>query len=372
MNQPGNSLPRLYTSRSQIWRKTVQVLFLATVLLIGVQFTVFVNQLSQGRVPVGARPPGVEAFLPISALISLKYWVVAGEFNRIHPAGLLIFMTVLATGLFLKRGFCSWVCPVGLLGEFLNGLHRRLFRRNLRLPRWLDFPLRSLKYMLLGFFLWVIVLGMDAASLEQFIYSPYNRVADIKMLRFFQFISGFALGVLAVLTVFSVLFRNFWCRYLCPYGALLGILSLLSPFKIRRRRSTCTQCGRCARACPADIAVDQVVCVRSDECHACLRCLAACPQAGTLRLSGCGGRARLHPGLYAILIVAMFAGISLAGRATGYWQSAVSIPEYLFHVRHLELPVYTHQGARVPADDRQVRMKELEPRRGSGTAVPGP
>lgn len=143
------------------------------------------NQLTQGRVPVGARPPGVEAFLPISAAISLKYGVVAGEFNRIHPAGLLIFLTVLSTGLLFKRGFCSWVCPVSLLSEFLNSVHRRLFRGNRRRPRWLDYPLHSLKYMLLGFFFWVIAVAMAAAALEQFIYSQYNRVADIKMLHFF-------------------------------------------------------------------------------------------------------------------------------------------------------------------------------------------
>jgi polyferredoxin len=96
--------------------------------------------------------------LPISSLISLKYWIVGGVSNPVHPSGLIIFSMALATGLLLKRGFCSWICPFGLLTEYLNRLHRLIFRKDIKLPLWLDYPLRSLKYLLLGFFLWAIVL----------------------------------------------------------------------------------------------------------------------------------------------------------------------------------------------------------------------
>ena len=137
----------------QLIRKIVQYGFLIMVILIGIQFTLFVGQLETGR-PTIARPPGIEAFLPISSLISLKYWFVSGNYNRIHPSGILILLAALATAVVLKRGFCSWVCPFGLLTEYLNRLHSWIFRRKGQLPRWLDYPLRSLKYLLLLFFLW--------------------------------------------------------------------------------------------------------------------------------------------------------------------------------------------------------------------------
>ena len=101
-----------HTENIRFIRKLVQFFFLTVVLYIGFEFAVFVHQLGKGILPSLTRPPGVEAFLPISALISLKYWVVTGVFNRIHPSGLIFFLTVLSTALFLKRGFCSWVCPM--------------------------------------------------------------------------------------------------------------------------------------------------------------------------------------------------------------------------------------------------------------------
>jgi polyferredoxin len=167
-------IKRRSSSNIQLYRKIAQYLFLATVILIGIKFTLFVGQLEKGMTPTISRPPGIEAFLPISSLISLKYWLVDGVFNPVHPSGLIIFSMALATGLLLKRGFCSWICPFGLLTEYLNQLHKLIFRTNIKLPLWLDYPLRSLKYLLLGFFLWAIVLQMDAKSLEYFIYSPYN------------------------------------------------------------------------------------------------------------------------------------------------------------------------------------------------------
>ncbi len=355
-------------------RRVIQYLFLATVLLIGVQFYIFVSQLESGVPPTMSRPPGIEAFLPISSLISLKYWLVTGIFNRIHPSGLIILLTVLATAIILKRGFCSWVCPFGLLTEYLNRIHKFIWRKNLKLPLWLDYPLRSLKYLLLAFFLWAILLKMNAAALDDFIYSPYNMVADIKMLHFFTDITAFAFWVLAVLVILSVLIRNFWCRYLCPYGALLGVLSFLSLFKIHRNVDTCTDCRKCTRTCPVDINVHQTTRVISDECHACLRCVAVCPEKDTLYISAAKRRGILKPWAYAAAIVLLFIGASLAGRITGYWQTFISTNEYRFHVQNLELPFYQHNRGQTPDYDKEAwlrMMKKIRAAQGPGLRANG-
>jgi len=292
----------------QLHRKLIQYLFLATVGLIGIKFSMFVNQLENGMVPTVNRPPGIEAFLPISSLISLKYWIVTGIFNPIHPSGLIIFLMALVTAVGLKRGFCSWVCPFGLLTEYLNRLHKLIFRRNIKVTPWLDFPLRSLKYLLLAFFLWAIVLNMNAAALDYFIYSPYNMVADIKMLKFFTDITPLALWVLVALVVLSILVRNFWCRYLCPYGALLGVLSFSSILKVHRNVKTCTNCQKCTRTCPVDIKVHKTTSVISDECHACLKCVAVCPEKDTLYISASRRYGILKPLAYAVMTSTTAAG----------------------------------------------------------------
>lgn len=353
-----NYFQNINLTNIQIHRRIVQYLFLATTVFIGVQFSVFVNQLESGILPTVSRPPGIEAFLPISSLISLKYWLLTGTFTRVHPSGLIILLIILSTAILLKRGFCSWVCPFGLLTEYLNRLHHFIFRKNIRIPRWLDYPLRSLKYLLLAFFLWEIVIKMNAFALDYFIYSPYNMVADIKMLYFFKNISAFALWILAALVIFSILIRNFWCRYLCPYGALLGALSLLSIFKVHRNNQTCTNCRQCTRACPADIRLHKTTTVMSDECHACLKCVSVCPEKNTLYLSSLKKSGVMKPWIYVVTISLLFLGGSLLAGATGYRQTEISNNEYLFHVRNLHLPLYQHRG-QVPAYNKDAWLKMM-------------
>ena len=366
MKLTADMIKQLSQPNIQWFRKIVQYLFLAIVVLIGIKFSVFVDQLANGILPTVSRPPGIEAFLPISSLISLKYWVVTGIFNPVHPSGLIILLMALATGLLLKRGFCSCICPFGLLTEYLNRLHKLIFRKNVKLPPWLDYPLRSIKYLLLGFFLWAIVLQMDAVALEYFIYSPYNMVADIKMLYFFQNITAFALRVLVVLFVLSILVRNFWCRYLCPYGALLGVLSFLSIFKIHRNDETCTNCQKCTRTCPVDIKVHKTLSVISDECHACLKCVAVCPEKDTLYISVSKRKAILKPWVYAAAVCLLFIGGSLTGRMTGNWQTGISNSEYLFHVRNLQMPFYQHNRGQVPAYDKEAWLRMMKKIRQAG------
>jgi len=268
--------------------------------------------------------------------------------------------------LLLKRGFCSWICPFGLLTEYLNWLHKLIFRKNVNLPRWLDYPLRSLKYLLLGFFLWAIALQMNAVALDYFIYSPYNMVADIKMLYFFKNITPFAFWVLVVLFVLSILIRNFWCRYLCPYGALLGVLSFLSILKIHRNVVTCTNCQKCTRTCPADIRIHETSCVRSDECHACLKCVAVCPENDTLYISALRRKAIIEPWVYAAAICLLFIGGPLTARITGNWQTRISNHEYLFHVKNLSMPFYQHNRGQVPPYDKEAWLRMIEQIRQAG------
>src|SRR5262249_41421295 len=151
----------------------------------GIEFTLFVRWgESGGSTGFHERPPGVDGFLPISALMSLQYWVTTGILNEIHPAGIFILLAILATGLFLKKAFCSWLCPVGTLSESLWMFGKKIFGRNFTINRWFDYPLRSIKYLLLAFFV-SSILRMDGDTLGAFIYSPYNKVADIKMWMFF-------------------------------------------------------------------------------------------------------------------------------------------------------------------------------------------
>jgi polyferredoxin len=276
---------RTSPDRSQLTRRTVQLTFLALNAWIGIQFLLWVRFFeSHGSTLAVDRPAGVDGWLPIAGLMNLKYWFLTHRFPAIHPAAAVLMAVFLLASLLLKKSFCSWLCPIGTLSEYLWKLGRRLFRRSLTLPRWLDIPLRSLKYLLLAFFL-LIVLSMSAESLEDFMQAPFGILADVKMLGFFRNLGIVGIAVMATLVLLSIVIQNFWCRFLCPYGALLGIVSTVSPVKIRRDAEACIDCAKCAKACPSHLPVEKLVQVRSVECTGCMECVAVCPAEHALQFA---------------------------------------------------------------------------------------
>jgi polyferredoxin len=328
-------------------RLAIQLGFVALCVWIGIEFHHFMQWgLAGGELPLAGRPPGVEGFLPISALISVKHWLTTGTINQVHPAALFILLAIVLISLVAKKAFCSFLCPVGTLSEYLWRLGRLVYRKNLILPRWLDYPLRSLKYLLLLFFVWAVA-KMDGPALAAFIGSPYNKVADIKMYLFFAELSGLALKVLVVLAVLSLFVKNAWCRFLCPYGALLGVVGWGSPLKVTRTAKTCIDCQLCTRACPSDIRVHTAGRVWSDECTSCLECVAVCPVKDTLEVRARGRR--VSPRAIAAIVVAVFLGVTGLAMATGHWQNNISREEYLFRFRRLDSPMYQHARGHVPA-----------------------
>ena len=321
-------------SDPQAVRRAVQVAFAGLCLWIGVEFWLFLCWgASQGRTAYVAHPPGAEGFLPISALLSVKFWAVTGQVSAIHPAGMFIFLAILGLGLLFKKAFCSWLCPVGTLSEALWRLGARILGRNLQAPRWLDYPLRSLKYLLLLFFV-AAIWKMDGQMLGLFLQSPYNVMADLRMYLFFADMTALALGVLLALALLSMVVRNFWCRYLCPYGALLGALSLLSPLRITRVKATCIDCKLCTKACPSAIQVHQAGRVASDECTACYRCVAACPVKDTLGMQAPMGKA--VPGwVFGLLVVGFFMAVTGTAMLTGHWVNSIGRAEYLERIQEV-------------------------------------
>jgi polyferredoxin len=309
-------------------RRWVQTAFLLLCAWIGVEFALFMRwAASQGQAAYAPHPAGAEGFLPISALLSLKLWLSTGWISAVHPASLFILLAILAIGLLLKKAFCSWLCPIGTLGEALAALGRKLWGRTFLPVKGVDWPLRAVKYLLLGFFL-LAVARMDATALDGFLRSPYNALADVKLYLFFLRLSGLSLAVVAALAVLSTLVEGFWCRYLCPYGALLGLASFLSPLRIARSADTCIDCKKCTKACPARIQVHSASKVWSDECSGCYRCVEVCPVKDTLEMRAPGGKA-VPAKVFAVLVVGLFMAITGLAILSGHWRTAITPEEYL-------------------------------------------
>jgi len=324
--QMNNALPLLQAlkkdRRIHVLRRTVQGTFALFCIYAGYRFYLFylwATGRSEIYVP---RPPSVEAFLPIGALVNLKQLVLTGRFDTIHPAGLSIFLAALAIALFLRKGFCGWICPIGFISNLAESISRKC-RLLLTLPAWLDYPLLLPKYLLLFFFCYVILLKMSLASLDAFNRTTYNLMVDARMLYFFLTPSTLSMGILLFLVAISFFIRNFWCRYLCPYGALLGILAVCSPLQVRREGENCIDCRKCDRICPGGIKISAKKTVLNPECIGCGECVSVCPAKNCLSFSA-PGRKRMPLVLLPAGVLTVFFLFYLWAVTTGHWYTEIT------------------------------------------------
>lgn len=326
-------LKRAPKDHSQTIRRAVQLVFLALNVWIGVQFYLWVRYYeSGGRSMWADRPPGVEGWLPIASLMNLKVLLLTGRVAKLHPAGMCILLAFLAASWFFRKSFCSWLCPVGTLSEYLWRVGRQTFRRTFRLPRRLDIGLRGLKYALLGLFLYAVG-SMSVDAIRAFLEGPYGIVDDVKMLNFFRSLGLTGAIVMAMLVLASVFIQNFWCRYLCPYGALMGLFSFASPLRIRRDPNICIECGKCSKACPSVLPVARLITIKSAECTGCMQCVAVCPAADALFLSAPRHR-RVSAWVVAAGVTAIFIGVCGWAQWTGHWSTDIPSRIYFELVPH--------------------------------------
>lgn len=310
---------------SQRIRFGVQLFFGAVALWVGIQFVLWVRYYESGGTALRvARPDGVEAWLPIASLMNLKAFVLTWTVPEMHAAGMFMLMAFVSISLLYRKAFCSWICPVGSIAEWLWQTGHLVVGRSFTPPRWLDAALRGLKYILLALFLYVVV-SMPVPEIRAFLGGPYGLVADVKMLNFFRHMGQATAIVLVLLVGVSLLVKNAWCRYLCPYGGLMGLVALISPSRIVRNADACIDCAKCAKACPAGLPVDILASVRSAECTACLSCVAVCPAEGALDLTF--GLARHRPAVpawaLATAILIVFLGVVGYARVAGYWHTTL-------------------------------------------------
>lgn len=223
--------------------------------------------------------PSFDATCPFGGVETLFQFVTTGSFLRkLHPSNLVLLAATLATALLMGRAFCGWICPLGAIQEWLARLAQRLTGGRkawlpIKIPSALDRPLRALKYGVLGLVLWGSISAV-VPPLEPF--CPYKTLFHLELN------SAISWSVLTILVVGSILVERFWCKYLCPMGALLAIFNKISPLRVHTG-STCVDCGLCGSTCGMGIQ-ERPENIRSSECIRCLDCLDTCKRPEAIEL----------------------------------------------------------------------------------------
>jgi polyferredoxin len=211
--------------------------------------------------------------------------------------GLLACLVILIPALFLGRFFCGWICPLGTLHHVFGNLRseRKRGRRLLESNRYK--PWQKLKYYFLIAGLAAALFGsgilglLDPISLairsfSLAVFPALNYAFEhstgiglsLKQPHFRQAVLMAAVFILLIALNLRV--TRFWCRALCPLGALLGAAARWSALRLEKDGARCGDCNRCLLHCQGGDDPIPGARWRKAECHLCLNCVADCPQGG--------------------------------------------------------------------------------------------
>ncbi len=255
------------TNPSQTLRLAVQAAFLL------VAFLVWVG-LWQGRCS------SAHQFCPYATVCfgAIKLSFVSGLFFS-YTGAVLAGLLIGISAIFLGRKFCSYVCPLGTLQEWLFKLRGKRYGLLKRVPFFYESRFAKLKYAVLLLTFFLVLLRKSPL---------YMNLCPILTLGSLPRLVLPGLVFLGLVLIGCLLVERFWCRFLCPYAALLNLFQLtgrlfgFQPLLIRRNLEKCTDCRLCNSSCPMNIDLTLYEYVEDCNCIHCLKCAAACPKSGTL------------------------------------------------------------------------------------------
>ena len=257
-----------------ILRRLTQFGFSAFIIISSVRHATSLEQL-----------PSIDATCPFGGIATLWTYISSGGstyIQKIHPSNLVVLAVVLIGAMLAGGTFCGWICPMGALQDALNWVRGKLKIREARVPRKLDRILRYGRYVMLAGILYATI---STIKLWFSNFDPYRTIFSLEWLFEFNWAEHWVAYVSAIVILLaSLIIPRFWCRYLCPLGAILGVLQRISPLKVRRDTSLCISCGKCDKACPMHLDVSTVSAVTHD-CTGCQKCTGVCPVDGALEIS---------------------------------------------------------------------------------------
>lgn len=291
-----------------------------------------------------------EAYCPFGGLSSMLSKLNLGSMScSMSEVQVMMGIGLVVGVILLGKLFCSFLCPVGSVSEWLGNLGKKMHIK-VEIPKGLDRPLRALKYILLFITLYFTMTSSELFCKE---FEPY--FASVNLFDNPDIALYFAIPAFIITIAGAIVFRFFWCKYLCPLGALSNIFLNVIPVgaaillyiaanamgagislvwlvavivliglltevigmrsyglpltKITRNEQTCTNCHLCEKKCPQGIKITEYKSVNHIDCTLCTDCIYSCPVRQSLSINK-KPVAKYIPPIATILLIVASLGFS--------------------------------------------------------------
>ncbi|OVE65038.1 ferredoxin [Clostridium diolis] len=222
------------------------------------------------------------AFILLPGLYSMTFsevktvyqMIINSNFNFFEALPSLIeFVAIMLLTIVLGRWFCGWICAFGAYNDLIYFISRKVFKIKFKVDEKVDSILKYFKYVVLLFII-AISWTMGSSILESTSpWDAFGQITDVSTI-FSSLLVG--LIFLILITIGAAFIERFFCRYLCPLGAIFSIISKIGIVKINKPKADCGKCRACTMNCSMGLPLYRVDCVKGGDCINCLKCTEVC------------------------------------------------------------------------------------------------
>ncbi len=258
----------------------------------------------------------LDAYCPFGSLESGWKLITQGGFlEKIQPSNLALLTALIVTTILFGGVFCGWICPLGTLQDGLNWIGKKLRLPQIQVSAKSDKILRWLRWPFLAL---VLFESYIQAKLWFADYDPFRLIFGFHWFTEPEKILINGWIIMGAFLLLALMWRRFWCRYLCPFGLVVQVLSKISWFKIRWYKNECMECNICSKNCPLGLTVTDPK-LNSTACNGCLQCISVCPRSEAIKYQA---KFTGNSGL-AITGVATFFVILIVAQLIGWWNPVI-------------------------------------------------
>ncbi|MEN6635530.1 MAG: FMN-binding protein, partial [Clostridiaceae bacterium] len=246
-----------------------------------------------------------------SAIKAIYTSLIGGTFSATAMAGQIVLaVSMLLITAIMGRFFCGFLCAFGTMGDFFWYLGSKLKIQRPKIGTKFDRVLKKVKYVLLVLIVVLMwTLGVSILNGTGNPWTVFGMLTKLSGWTDMTVLVSIGMLLLLLIVVGSLYIERFFCRYLCPLGAVFAIVSRFRLFKIRKPREKCGPCRACTKRCSMGISLYRTNVVTSAECIDCMNCVEICPRDNVT--------ANPKPAFAAAIAVASLAGMYYAGNITG-------------------------------------------------------